>query len=358
APGEKVTLTLQGATADYGIVDNLSLGGAQVGAIRWATPSQVPDGSYLLTTRLEDARHAVAQTQTPVLLDGTPPVTSIGLPALVGNARQVAGGLSVPLTIKESGSGLAAVALYAQVGDGPWKTVGPISPSQFRFDGTAYVGDAVVPGIIDGQTVRLIAAAQDVAGNVEGLTRAVPWTPDVTDGLDDLLAAGAATTVRTDFQVPSGSASPMLVFVRPNATVHLEMTAKDVGSGVASVVADMGIATVHLAPHGSAWGGNFVAHDTCQCPVNFIVQDQAGNTAKVPGGIIVVDNKAPNLTAAQVSFPGGRAVGLPGDIATVLLSVVDENDNRIPQGGINVTLDARAFSSAGSVSATYDESLG
>lgn len=344
APGARVTLVLQSGDDRVVLLDDHPLAGGQVVQVPWNAAS-APEGTFDLRVRLQDGVHDANETvMRNVTIDRTAPDTSLLLPGIVGATYLGSGGVRVPIVVTDAAGGAARVVAAARIEGGPWQVIGDVllSNTTLAEDGSgAHLVNVALGGAADGQHAEIVAVAVDHAGNVGGLAP-LPWKSTLADGLLAAEARGGSV-VTFDFLPPIVRGSAFEPFVRPGTTLHLKATAADSGSGLKEVRARIGATLVPLVDQGNfRFAADWVATEVGAHQVVFESEDNAGNLARDPAGLLVVDDEPPVVEAASVTFSGGRLVGTPGESARVVIRV---KDNASLAETLNVTLDATNVSS-------------
>ncbi|HTA36635.1 MAG TPA: Ig-like domain repeat protein, partial [Solirubrobacteraceae bacterium] len=316
-----VTISGSGTSAGSGF-SNASIELAPAGSSEWValcgplTPSLIgefecawntaggsdPDGSYQLRARLDDEEtppDSRFTTPIDVLVDNTAPGGSVTPPSYLGGVSTIAG------TATDAGSGVYSWQLQiAKAGSSEWANAcavqtAPVSGDEFQCA-------ANVSADADG-AYALRALITDNAGN-------------------DFTTPTGETTI--DNTPPAGSLATVAEGAYIKATLTLEGTASDAGSGVASW-------TPQIAPAGGAWSNACAPQTTptggtYACSVNTSgysdgnyefrarVLDRAGNAYTTAPQSKTIDNTPPSgsLDLLERSVKGTIDVKGPARDAT------------------------------------------
>ena len=343
SPGHLVEVSLVNETR---VLPNASLGGMQTHLLPWDA-SALPDGPRLLRVDVTDGSGETASNVSRILLDGTAPRTLVDLPPVAGGPHLSGGTLRVPFRVVEEGSGADATVFFLRLDEGAWFPVAADPAS----------GVLAFNNPRDGARLSILPVSVDRVGNLEGLTRALPWPPTPQDAFRERLARGEHTVHLLDTSPPGGPPGAFSAVVRPGARVAFNVTATDLGTGIREAVASIGAGLVPMARvSDDVYAGEWVAEGAGRMQVQVLLSDHAGNEGRVLAGVVLVDPAAPVLADASVAFPGGRAVGRAGETATLLVAASDPDD-LTPEDALSVVADVSNVSTAGLVPLRHDPAL-
>lgn len=344
APGENVTLTLARMDIDerYQRYTAMPEAGGQTDLLHVET-SGIPDGHYDLTTRQTDARGRSSTFTVPLVLDGTPPATTVFLPPYIGGPSAHGGGIDVPFAADDGdGAGVAATHVFAQLDGGAWEPL-LANPA---------TGIAFFPKVNDGSTLSVIAFSQDAVGNLEGASYPSVWEPSVDDAFNALLSQGAISRSVIDITPPFSQHQDRDVYVQQGAPVSFSLPVIEAGSGIESVRLLAGSDSRPMSSgDGHTWSATWNTSVPGRYQIFAAAVDNAGNVGTTELGTVTVDGIPPAVEDVSVDYGGGRHAGRAGDVVTARIHV---DDDTTPLGKLRVVLDTSSVSTRPIVNLTYD----
>lgn len=275
------------------------------------------DGVYKIHVNLTDDSGRSDTTNRTLLVDGTPPTSTITTPAIAGLDHRSGTSLLVGWSAQDAGSGVEGVTLYRVDGeDGP--TV--VEPDR-QPEGTLPIDD-----VATGDTLEFFTVATDALGNEE--------------------PAKAPKAITADFIRPTVSDVAVSEnALRPGEEATYSARVDDVGSGLDRVEIHFDSVSAEMDPiEGQGDLYVFEGHPGLSpeeaTTYTFEVRavDAAGN-AKDKSGTGVVDPESPEVEVTDVEYVDGDRTfpeGRPGVRARILVDTHDASQTTVQADLISV----------------------
>ena len=328
---------------------------------------ELEDALYLVKVTAKDLGGQEVTTTRTLLVDSTPPVTTVETSKFAGKAAVSGGSIPVRWSVLEQGAGLSNVTLFYRLGEdgdvsdrSTWTQLPAAFPSTVR--------SYALPRSSSTNVYLLMTVGVDRAGNLEGLPPGDEIVPDFGVALqrafDAKVGLGAVTggfhrvfvdeglPDFVDLNVTGGRVLSYqgsdFTFVRAGAPIAFSICALDEESEIDLVR----LALDHVVPGSTApprsvtleakergpcgeSGTLFVAdtwheanRDESQHPegmwiAKFEVFDDAGNSIGVPAGNVILDHRSPTVTLEAPILPPGQSAVKPGDVVKLRLLATD-----------------------------------